>query len=265
MFPECSVVIDSGFSFTHIVPFLNLRALKPAIRKVCVGGKMLTNYLKEVVSYRQWNMMDEFKLIDQVKEETCYLSQDFMAELAVNREKEKERIKKRVLSSDNTLRKLFVLPDYHNVMRGYVKKDGEELLDSEQVLTMETERFSVPEILFNPSDVGMPQAGLAEAIEQSFSGITEVEQAVLASSGIVLTGGNANIPGFKERMETEVRSRLPASYDVKIISPPNPHEFAWKGASNFAASELAKDSFITRAEYLEKGHYYCNEKFSSNW
>ena len=31
-----------------------------------VGGKLLTNYLKEVVSYRQWNMMDEFKIIDQV-------------------------------------------------------------------------------------------------------------------------------------------------------------------------------------------------------
>jgi hypothetical protein len=33
---------------------------------VNVGGKLLTNYLKETLSYRQWNMMDEFKLIDQV-------------------------------------------------------------------------------------------------------------------------------------------------------------------------------------------------------
>lgn len=35
-------------------------------RRLNVGGKLLTNYLKEVVSYRQWNMMDEFKIIDQV-------------------------------------------------------------------------------------------------------------------------------------------------------------------------------------------------------
>ena len=35
-------------------------------RRMNVGGKLLTNYLKEVVSYRQWNMMDEFKIIDQV-------------------------------------------------------------------------------------------------------------------------------------------------------------------------------------------------------
>lgn len=30
--------------------------------RVNVGGKLLTNYLKEVVSYRQWNMMDEFEV-----------------------------------------------------------------------------------------------------------------------------------------------------------------------------------------------------------
>lgn len=36
------------------------------IRRVNVGGKLLTNYLKEVISYRQWNMMDEFLIINQV-------------------------------------------------------------------------------------------------------------------------------------------------------------------------------------------------------
>ena len=36
-------------------------------KRVNIGGKLLTDYLKEVVSYRQWNMMDEFKIIDQVR------------------------------------------------------------------------------------------------------------------------------------------------------------------------------------------------------
>jgi hypothetical protein len=35
-------------------------------KRVNVGGKLLTNYLKEIISYRQLNMMDEFKLMDQV-------------------------------------------------------------------------------------------------------------------------------------------------------------------------------------------------------
>lgn len=264
-FPTCSVVVDSGFSFSHVVPFVNLRAVKPAIRKLCIGGKLLTNYLKEVVSFRQWNMMDEFKLMDQVKEETCYVSQDILSELALSREREKERIKNRCHSSENTLRKLFVLPDFHNVMRGFVKGDGEEVLDSEQVLTMETERFSVPEVLFHPSDIGMDQAGLPEAVEQSLHELNEVEQAVLTRSGILLTGGNAATPGFKKRMEAELRPRLLASCDLKVVSPQNPQNYAWVGASKFASCEAANDSFITKTDYFEYGHDYCNERFDSSW
>ena len=76
------------------MPFIHGKCVKTACRRVSVGGKLLTNYLKvrawrglildapkpcqptghrhrsccslqEVVSYRQWNMMDEFKIIDQ--------------------------------------------------------------------------------------------------------------------------------------------------------------------------------------------------------
>lgn len=36
------------------------------MKRLNIGGKLLTNYLKELVSYRQWNMMDEFLLMNQV-------------------------------------------------------------------------------------------------------------------------------------------------------------------------------------------------------
>ncbi len=39
---------------------------------------------------------------------------------------------------------------------------------------METERFSVPELLFYPNDVGLNQAGLPEATWQSFKCLKEV-------------------------------------------------------------------------------------------
>ena len=39
-----------------------------------MGGKILTNYLKEVISYRQWNMMEETFLVNDVKETTCFVS-----------------------------------------------------------------------------------------------------------------------------------------------------------------------------------------------
>jgi actin-related protein len=50
-------------------------------KRLDVGGKLLTNQLKELVSFRQWNMMDETYIMNDVKEVCCYVSQDFKADL----------------------------------------------------------------------------------------------------------------------------------------------------------------------------------------
>lgn len=46
-----------------------------------VGGKLLTNHLKQLVSFRQWNMMDETWIMNRVREQCCYVSMDWRAEL----------------------------------------------------------------------------------------------------------------------------------------------------------------------------------------
>jgi actin-related protein len=51
MNPSCCTVIDSGFSFTHAMPFIDGKCRKSGVKRVNVGGKLLTNYLKEVVRY----------------------------------------------------------------------------------------------------------------------------------------------------------------------------------------------------------------------
>jgi actin-related protein len=48
----CCLLVDSGYSFTHIVPYIKGKKLKQGIRRIDVGGKMLTNHLKEIISYR---------------------------------------------------------------------------------------------------------------------------------------------------------------------------------------------------------------------
>lgn len=48
----CCLLVESGFSFTHIVPYIQGKKQKDAILRVDVGGKVLTNHLKEVISYR---------------------------------------------------------------------------------------------------------------------------------------------------------------------------------------------------------------------
>ena len=36
---------------------------------------------------------------------------------------------------------------------------------------------------------------------------------------ILLTGGNAMFPGYKERVESDVRSMAPAQYEVSVTKP----------------------------------------------
>lgn len=49
---QCGLVVDAGFSFTHALPIFDGQLLEPAIRRINLGGKALTNYFKELVSYR---------------------------------------------------------------------------------------------------------------------------------------------------------------------------------------------------------------------
>jgi actin-related protein len=40
-----------------------------------IGGKLLTNLLKETLSFRQWDMMDETCLVSAIKERCCFIAQ----------------------------------------------------------------------------------------------------------------------------------------------------------------------------------------------
>jgi hypothetical protein len=80
-------------------------------------------------------MMDEFKLIDQVKEELCYVSTDMIGEL--KRTKVMRNGARRAIDTEDPfglpLKRNFVLPDFQSIQRGYVKPYDEMMRDSEQV------------------------------------------------------------------------------------------------------------------------------------
>jgi actin-related protein len=73
--------VDIGFSSTTVVPVIAGQAMLQQMRRLDVGGKLLTNYLKELVSHRHWNMMDETYVVNQAKHQLCYVSLDYEAEL----------------------------------------------------------------------------------------------------------------------------------------------------------------------------------------
>ena len=53
--------------------------------RINIGGKVLTNHLKEVISYRQLMVMDETYVINQLKEDVCYISTQYDTDMKTSR------------------------------------------------------------------------------------------------------------------------------------------------------------------------------------
>lgn len=205
---ECLLVIDSGYSHTTVTPVYRGRPLQRAIRRLEIGGKFLTNYLKELISIRDYNVMDETYVINEIKESVCYVTHDF----AVDLEKAMSGNKKR--ENDGGVEGIvvdYILPDPNEGTKGYMRphdpllaaKTRKALLTgpspSDASIVLGNERFTVPEILFRPDDIGMKQPGIAETVIRSLSTLpTGLHPAFLAN--VLVVGGNALIPGMIERL-----------------------------------------------------------------
>lgn len=59
--------------------------------------------------------MDETHVVNQVKEDSCYIAQDFMKEMDLARCKYPE----------NTIARDYVLPDYTSIRRGYLREPNQ--------------------------------------------------------------------------------------------------------------------------------------------
>lgn len=64
----------------------------------------------------------------------------------------------RASARDNPIVQEYILPDFSSNRKGRVRQPDEMLEDSNQILYMNNERFTVPEILFRPDDIGTCQA-----------------------------------------------------------------------------------------------------------
>ena len=74
---------------------------------------------------------------------------------------------------DNSIARDYVLPDFTSIRRGFMKSwedSSGRPEEGEQLIRMNNERFMVPEILFRPSDIGICQMGLGEAVVETVSG-----------------------------------------------------------------------------------------------
>lgn len=89
----------------------------------------------------------------------------------------------------------------------------------QQIIRLNNERITIPEILFHPSDIGITQKGIAEAIVECVEECpSEAKHQLLAN--IVIVGGNACFKNFQDRVYKDVKKNFDENYDVSVLVPP---------------------------------------------
>ncbi|KAK5082093.1 Actin- protein 6 [Lithohypha guttulata] len=283
---DCLLVVDSGYSCTTITPCFQGRPIQRAIRRLDFGGKHLTNYLKEIVSVRHFDLHQDMKIVNDLKEDISFVSIDFKRDLE-QAWKGSRRSNKPVqiipdamdLGEDESAKDTridYVLPDGVNLTRGYARPydPSREIANrrklaaaqniDEIVMTLGNERFVVPEIMFNPADIGSKQPGLADAVVQSLSKLPPLIQATMIAN-VLVVGGTAKIPGFVSRLQDELRTRIRTEWPVQVRRMDDPVTSTWLGGARLASShqEVMQKMVVTREQYHEYGSAWLARQFAS--
>eukprot|EP00043_Microstomoeca_roanoka_P001763 m.34492 g.34492 ORF g.34492 m.34492 type:complete len:386 (+) comp11026_c0_seq1:159-1316(+) len=248
------LLVDIGFAATRICAVYDNEVIPESIIRLQVGGRVMTNYLKDIVSYRHVNVSNQQYLVDELKCKTIHVVDDYVQALSDAKQKNPAR---------NPYMVDYLLPDYAERLHGEVLPREEMGLTTpkpgfgKQIIRLTNETFAPAELLFSPRDIGIDAAGLHECIASSLQQSPDWIRPLLARN-IVLIGGGASIPGLQDRLDKELQSLLPSELrPLRVIIPERPDLAVWRGSCAFKKKRKAiRAMYIAnRVTYEEAGSW----------
>jgi len=229
------VAVDSGQDTTYIVPAHQGKAIQDATLVLKVGGKQVTEHLMSQLINGKYSFPDDnfllwrkkkkskftvsskVEIIREMKEQYCYIAPDFATSLA-DPAFEEESVR---------------LPDGNMIVMG-------------------RQKFTAPEIIFQPELASKKTCGLGELLYYSLMKCDEKLRAELAAN-ITLSGGNTKFPGFDKRLSTELSNLLPEGQQPRVRALPSRELLSWVGGARLSNLSSFQRFWVTRADYQEKG------------
>lgn len=231
---ESGVSVEIGHEVASIVPIFK--------SKVISKNNAVTDCFIGLLAEHGYSFTTraEYELAQDMKHKHCFVASDFEEE--VNK------------YQNNEVNKEYELPDGN-------------------VITIGSEQFRAPEILFQPqvfactknkkfeniSDIGLDTA-VYNAIQQAASEEDSVDLQKELYQNIALSGGTCMLKGMVDRLNKDVSKQAPMNAKVKIVALPDTCCNVWIGGTIFA-SLSSFDKWCSQAEYEEHGPSIVHKKW----
>ncbi len=218
---KAGCVVDIGDSETLVVPVENGKVLTSAMQRTEIAGNEIGRTLEVLLRAKGFSVTTsaEREIIRDIKEKLCYVTPD--------PEKENPLVK-----LDASIETQYMLPD------------GE-------LVSVGTERFMAPEILFQPGLANKKSQPLDELIWHTIEKCGTSRRSLFLSN-ILLTGGTSLLPNLPDRLFRKLQERMGSEGTVHISAPVNRGYLGWLGGALVSDKVPLETLFVDKSTYLDR-------------